>query len=30
MFPGSVRTPTINDNGNVFYHGLTFGMEFMW
>ena len=27
---GVVRTPTINDNGGVFYHGWTFGAEFMW
>jgi hypothetical protein len=24
------RTPFINDNGNVFYHGWNAGLEFMW
>ena len=28
--PGVSRVPTINDNGNVFYHGWTAGLEFMW
>jgi len=29
--PGNIiRQPTINDNGNVFYHGLMAGLEFMW
>lgn len=29
--PGDViRDPAINDNGNVFYHGLMLGAEFMW
>ena len=28
--PGATRVPTINDNGNVFYHGWTAGLEFMW
>lgn len=26
----AVRVPTINDNGNVFYHGWFAGLEFMW
>jgi hypothetical protein len=26
----AIREPTINDNGNVFYHGLMAGLEFMW
>jgi hypothetical protein len=28
--PNVIRTPTINDNGNVFYHGWMVGLEFMW
>jgi hypothetical protein len=28
--PGVTRTPFINDNGNVFYHGWYAGLEFMW
>ncbi len=28
--PTSTRTPFINDNGGVFYHGWTIGAEFMW
>jgi hypothetical protein len=29
--PGNlIRDPAINDNGNVFYHGLMLGAEFMW
>jgi hypothetical protein len=28
--PGVVRTASINDNGNVFYHGWNLGLEFMW
>jgi hypothetical protein len=28
--PFGTRVPTINDNGNVFYHGWTAGLEFMW
>jgi hypothetical protein len=29
--PGDlIRRPTINDNGNAFYHGLMAGVEFMW
>jgi hypothetical protein len=29
-FFGDTRTPKINDNGNVFYHGWNVGLEFMW
>lgn len=29
-FVQGARTPFINDNGNVFYHGLTAGFEWMW
>jgi hypothetical protein len=28
--PASTRSPFLNDNGNVFYHGWTIGAEFMW
>lgn len=28
--PGVNRTPTINDNGSMFYHGLVAGAEFLW
>jgi len=28
--PGVNRTVNMNDNGNVFYHGLQAGLEFMW
>jgi Putative beta barrel porin-7 (BBP7) len=28
--PGVNRVPSINDNGNVFYHGWFAGAEFMW
>lgn len=28
--PGVNRTPTVNDNGSLFYHGFSVGMEFMW
>jgi hypothetical protein len=28
--PPLARVPTINDNGNVFYHGWFAGLEFMW
>jgi hypothetical protein len=30
FFQASNRTPYINDNGNVFYHGWSVGAEFMW
>ncbi len=29
-FVGGARTVVINDNGNVFYHGFTGGLEWMW
>ena len=28
--PGVNRTVSMNDNGNVFYHGFMAGLEFMW
>ncbi|MCA9205573.1 MAG: BBP7 family outer membrane beta-barrel protein, partial [Planctomycetales bacterium] len=28
--PELIRTPTLNHNGNVFYHGATAGFEYMW
>jgi hypothetical protein len=28
--PGVNRTLNLNDNGNVFYHGIMAGLEFMW
>jgi Putative beta barrel porin-7 (BBP7) len=28
--PFAPRTPLVNDNGNVFYHGWNVGLEFMW
>ncbi|MDA1052572.1 MAG: BBP7 family outer membrane beta-barrel protein [Planctomycetota bacterium] len=28
--PTATRVPTLNDNGNVFYHGGFGGIEFMW
>lgn len=28
--PGVTRTPFVNDNGSLFYHGFSVGMEFMW
>jgi hypothetical protein len=30
IFPTGSRVPTINDNGNVFYHGWNVGVEYMW
>lgn len=30
LFAGSTRTPFVNVNGNIFYHGAFAGLEWMW